>query len=60
MNAPKWKALVESGKYTANAIIAGIEAKGRTFTDEQKMEIASWAVLPATYTIDEETGEIVV
>jgi hypothetical protein len=60
MNAPKWKALIESGKYKANAIIAGIEAKGRTFTDEQKLEIASYEPIDVGYTIDEETGEITV
>jgi phage recombination protein Bet len=60
MNAPKWKALIESGKYTANVIIAEIENKGRTFTNEQKMEIASWQPIPAHYSVNEETGEITV
>jgi phage recombination protein Bet len=58
MNAPKWKALIESGKYTANQIIAGIEAKGRAFTDEQKLTIASYEPIDVGYTVDEETGEI--
>jgi phage recombination protein Bet len=58
MNAPKWKALIESGKYTANEIIAGIEAKGRAFTEEQKLTIASYEPIDVGYTVDEETGEI--
>jgi hypothetical protein len=41
-NAPKWKTAIESGKYTVNGLIDAIESRGRTFTDEQKMEIASW------------------
>jgi hypothetical protein len=58
--APKWKKLIEEGKYTANEIIAGIEAKGRSFTDEQKLTIASYEPIDVGYTVDEETGEITV
>jgi hypothetical protein len=60
MHAPKWKSLIEEGKYTANEIIAGIEAKGRAFTDEQKLTIASYEPIDVGYTVDEETGEITV
>jgi phage recombination protein Bet len=60
MNAPKWEKLIKSGKYTADQIIAEIEARGRTFTDEQKMEIASWQPIDVGYTVDGETGEITV
>jgi hypothetical protein len=58
MNAPKWKKLIEEGKYTVNEIIAGIEAKGRAFTDEQKLTIASYEPIDVDYTVDEEIGEI--
>lgn len=57
-NAPKWRDVIESGRLDANTLINGIEAKGRSFTQEQKMEIASWEALTADYTVDEETGEI--
>jgi phage recombination protein Bet len=59
-NAPKWKSVIETGKYTPNDFILGIEKKGRTFTDEQKMEIASWQPIDGSYTVDGETGEIIV
>lgn len=38
----EWRALVESGKKPVNALIATIETRER-LTDEQRMEIASWA-----------------
>jgi hypothetical protein len=59
-NKAKWKPLIESGKYTANQIIAGAESRGRTFSDDQKMELAEFEAIPANYTVDDETGEIVV
>lgn len=40
-NKAAWKAIVESGKKTANALIATISTKA-TLTDDQKIEIASW------------------
>lgn len=36
-----WKALIKSGKKTANAVISTIQTK-ETLTDDQKVEIASW------------------
>jgi phage recombination protein Bet len=58
-NKAKWKPLIESGKYTANQIITGAESRGRTFSDDQKMELAEFEAIPANYTVDDETGEIV-
>lgn len=40
-NRDAWKKLVESGKKSANALIATISTKA-TLTDAQKMEIAGW------------------
>lgn len=40
-----WKAVIESGKKTANSLIATIETREK-LTDDQKIEIASW--VPAT------------
>lgn len=60
INEPKWMGLIESGKITANQIIAKIEANGRSLTSEQKMQIASWEAIDVGYTVDEETGEITV
>lgn len=37
-NLPKWRAVIESGKKTADAIIAMVESKG-PLTDEQKAQI---------------------
>lgn len=37
-----WKGIIESGKKTANDLIAMIQTK-ETLSDEQKIEIASWA-----------------
>lgn len=42
-----WKTVIEGGKKTVNELIATIQSK-EILTDEQKMEIASWA--PATET----------
>lgn len=42
-NAPGWKAVVESGKKSVNALIATVQTK-ELLTDDQKVEIASWAV----------------
>ncbi|OJY11805.1 MAG: hypothetical protein BGO99_02670 [Nitrosospira sp. 56-18] len=36
-----WKAVIESGKKTANALIATIQTK-ETLSEDQKVEIASW------------------
>lgn len=44
----QWQSLVESGKYTANALIAMVESKGKIFTIEQKMTLASFEVPEAT------------
>lgn len=44
-----WKTTVASGKKTANDLIATIQTKD-LLSDDQKMEIASWAVTPATET----------
>lgn len=59
-NKNTWKGIIESGKHSANDIINGAEKRGRTFSDEQKMEIASWEPIEANYTVDAETGEITV
>ena len=40
-NKRAWKAIVESGKKSANALIATISTKA-ALTDDQKIEIASW------------------
>lgn len=39
---PDWKGIIESGKKSVNDLIAQIQTK-ELLTDEQKMEIASWA-----------------
>lgn len=41
-----WKGMVESGKKTPNDLIAFIESR-EALTDDQKVEIASWAVQPS-------------
>lgn len=41
-----WKALVESGKKSANALIAMIQT-AETLSDDQKIEIASWESITA-------------
>lgn len=43
-NREAWRKLVESGKKTANALIAMLNTKA-ILTDEQKTEIASWEVI---------------
>jgi RecT family. len=43
-NKAAWKMIVESGKKTANAMIATLSTKA-VLTDEQKMEIASWEAI---------------
>lgn len=40
-NAPEWQTLIESGKKTADQIIAIVQSK-YLFTDDQKEEIKSW------------------
>lgn len=57
-NLPKWKDLIDSGKATANAIITAIEKGGRLLSDDQKMEIAELEAIEASYTVDQDTGEI--
>lgn len=44
---PGWKAIVEKGTKSVNDLIATIQSK-ELLTDEQRMEIASWAVKPST------------
>lgn len=43
-NKATWQALIKSGDQTVNELIATLETKD-LFTPEQKMEIASWAVI---------------
>ena len=42
--APAWREMVVSGKKTPNALIAMIQTRDQ-LTDEQRMEVASWASL---------------
>ena len=44
----QWQSLVESGKYSANDLIAMVESKGKVFTMDQKMTLASFEVPEAT------------
>ncbi|USE79022.1 hypothetical protein NDR89_20510 [Cupriavidus gilardii] len=43
---PTWQKAIEAGQKTVNELIAMIETR-ETLSDEQKMEIASWAPAPA-------------
>lgn len=58
-NLPKWRAAIESGRMSAEAVIERIESK-HTLTDEQKAAIRAPAEAPQqTTVIDAETGEVV-
>lgn len=40
----QWRGLIESGKYAANDLIAMVESKGKIFTLDQKMILASFEI----------------
>ncbi len=40
----QWKGIIESGRHSANSLIAQIESKGKFFTMDQKMTLASFEV----------------
>lgn len=43
----QWQEIIESGRHTANSLIDQIESKGKFFTNEQKMTLASFEPIEA-------------
>lgn len=45
----QWRGIIESGRHDANSLIAMIESKGKLFTVEQKMTLASFEPVDANF-----------